>query len=534
MIAEHGIVADPEGRDAGQPRGSAPRARQWRGGHRWLAERGGRRARRHSPRRYSRPCATSSGGESTRAAASLSVSAACPPRSGSSDVSRSGRSGSRFQLGLQRGAGLKPIAQQGQVARAAAPGNQSGQAPGRCRAWPSALRAPGFAAESASSCSHCTSASRASIAGIWVSGARKVGGQQPPARRGHAAVDAAEQASGDVARAVSGKSPGCRGSAASIAICSAALSGAARQGRPPHPSGSRRDRPAGRRQRPARPGRARRNHRGSQRRTAAFSARSPVDAVEAALAGGRRDSGHGFRRNRLGRRQPGQLGLELARAAGNQFEPAGRNIRRGNRPLVAGARRPRPANWRFRCRADVSSVSVPGVTRRTIARSTSALDPRALRASAGLSVCSAIATRLPAADQPRQIGFGRMDRDAAHRDRLAAVRAALGQRDVEACGGRLGVVEEQLEEIAHPVEQQCIPRLGLEAMILRHHRRLLGGRIVGAGHRSFGRANCRRGREEFWASSRLSAWKMARAVPRKISSRPGRHRPAWDRANRFP
>ena len=44
----------------------------------------------------------------------------------------------------------------------------------------------------------------------------------------------------------------------------------------------------------------------------------------------------------------------------------------------------------------VSSVSVPGVTRRMIARSTSAFDPRALRASAGLSVCSAMATRWPA------------------------------------------------------------------------------------------------------------------------------------------
>ena len=43
--------------------------------------------------------------------------------------------------------------------------------------------------------------------------------------------------------------------------------------------------------------------------------------------------------------------------------------------------------------SNVSSVSVPGVTSRMIARSTSAFDPRALRASAGLSVCSAMATR---------------------------------------------------------------------------------------------------------------------------------------------
>ena len=46
--------------------------------------------------------------------------------------------------------------------------------------------------------------------------------------------------------------------------------------------------------------------------------------------------------------------------------------------------------------SNASSVSVPGVTSRTIARFTKAFDPRALRASAGLSICSAIATRCPA------------------------------------------------------------------------------------------------------------------------------------------
>ena len=89
-----------------------------------------------------------------------------------------------------------------------------------------------------------------------------------------------------------------------------------------------------------------------------------------------------------------------------------------------------------------------------------------------------------AADQPREIGFGGMDRHAAHRDRLAVVLAALGQRDVEAWRGGLGVVEEQFEEVAHPVEQQGIPGLGLEAPVLRHHR----GRFVGSGHGSNGSA----------------------------------------------
>ena len=73
-----------------------------------------------------------------------------------------------------------------------------------------------------------------------------------------------------------------------------------------------------------------------------------------------------------------------------------------------------------------------------------------------------------------------MDRHAAHRDRLAAVGAALGQRDVEAGRGGLGVVEEQFEEIAHAIEQQGVAGLVLEALVLRHHRG--GGRRLGPWH----------------------------------------------------
>ena len=71
-----------------------------------------------------------------------------------------------------------------------------------------------------------------------------------------------------------------------------------------------------------------------------------------------------------------------------------------------------------------------------------------------------------------------MDRDSAHRDRLARIRAALGERDVEAGRSGLRIVEKQLEEVAHPVEQQGVAGLFLEPPILGHHR----GRSVGAGH----------------------------------------------------
>jgi hypothetical protein len=81
-------------------------------------------------------------------------------------------------------------------------------------------------------------------------------------------------------------------------------------------------------------------------------------------------------------------------------------------------------------------------------------------------------------DQPREIGFGRVDWNAAHRDRLARIGSSLGQGDIEAGGGNPGVIEEQFEEIAHPIEQQSVARFFLEALVLRHHR----GRGVGSGH----------------------------------------------------
>ena len=132
--------------------------------------------------------------------------------------------------------------------------------------------------------------------------------------------------------------------------------------------------------------------------------------------------------------------------------------------------------------SNVSSVSVPGRDQADDRPLDQCLRPAGLarlgRAFDLLGDGDAVA----APDQPGEIGFRRMDRHSAHRHRLAAVGAALGQSDVEAGRGGLGVVEEQLEEVAHPIEQQRIARLGLEAMILRHHRRLLGR--VAAGHRA--------------------------------------------------
>ena len=77
---------------------------------------------------------------------------------------------------------------------------------------------------------------------------------------------------------------------------------------------------------------------------------------------------------------------------------------------------------------------------------------------------------VPGADQPGEIGLGGVDGHAAHRDRRPLMLAARGQRDVEVGRGHPGVVEEQFEEVAHPVEQQAALGLGLQRQILRHHR----------------------------------------------------------------
>ena len=81
-------------------------------------------------------------------------------------------------------------------------------------------------------------------------------------------------------------------------------------------------------------------------------------------------------------------------------------------------------------------------------------------------------------DQPVEVIVGALDRHAAHADVLAVVLAALGQHDAERAARHLRVVEEQLVEVAHPVEQQAV-RIGrLDLEILRHHRRQAAAAVV--------------------------------------------------------
>ncbi len=70
-----------------------------------------------------------------------------------------------------------------------------------------------------------------------------------------------------------------------------------------------------------------------------------------------------------------------------------------------------------------------------------------------------------------KILVGALDRHAAHGDVLAAMLAALGEHDAERAARHLRVTEEQLVEVAHPVEQQAVRIGGLDLDVLLHQRR---------------------------------------------------------------
>jgi hypothetical protein len=74
----------------------------------------------------------------------------------------------------------------------------------------------------------------------------------------------------------------------------------------------------------------------------------------------------------------------------------------------------------------------------------------------------------------------RVDRYAAHRHPLAPVLAAEGKGQAERLGRGPGVGEEQLEEVAHPEEEQRVRvlRLGGEPLRQRGRSALGGGHLA--------------------------------------------------------
>ncbi len=70
----------------------------------------------------------------------------------------------------------------------------------------------------------------------------------------------------------------------------------------------------------------------------------------------------------------------------------------------------------------------------------------------------------------RKILLDRVMRYAGHLDRRAGGGTALREGQVEQACGFLRVFEEQLVEVAHPVEDKRVGMVGLDAEVLLHHR----------------------------------------------------------------
>ena len=82
--------------------------------------------------------------------------------------------------------------------------------------------------------------------------------------------------------------------------------------------------------------------------------------------------------------------------------------------------------------------------------------------------------RLALADELGKVGLERMHRHPGHHHWLAVGLAAHGQGDVDEAVGLASIVEEELVEVTHPVEDERIGVLRFDAQVLLHHRRVAG------------------------------------------------------------
>ena len=88
-------------------------------------------------------------------------------------------------------------------------------------------------------------------------------------------------------------------------------------------------------------------------------------------------------------------------------------------------------------------------------------------------------------EQPGDVGVDRVVGHPAHRRLAGGSLLPRGEGDIEyRCGGR-GVLEEQLEEVAHPVQQNRVRVVGLDRQVVPEHRRE-GGDVPGRPSRSTG------------------------------------------------
>ncbi len=169
-----------------------------------------------------------------------------------------------------------------------------------------------------------------------------------------------------------------------------------------------------------------------------------------------------------------------------------------------------------------SSVIVPGVTSRTTSRLTTDFGPSLARFRGVLDLL-AHGHAMTQPDEPLQVIVGALDRHAAHGDVGSLVLAALGQHDAERPAGDLGVLEEELVEIAHSVEQEAVRVGRLDLHILRHHGRDAAGVRRRLGRRSGGRLRTRVEDGHGASLPERPRWSQRRAgaIPRRRCRRGG-------------
>ena len=176
-----------------------------------------------------------------------------------------------------------------------------------------------------------------------------------------------------------------------------------------------------------------------------------------------------LRRHQLGRAQPRECGPERFGCALFQLHPPGRNIAGRDAHAFAHRAHRRQHIGAARFEQRVFGQGSGGDEAHDIARDQRLRTGAFARFLGGFGLFGD-GHAAPRADQTGEVILRRMDRNAAHRDRRAAVFAPAGERDIEHAGGNFRVFEEQLEEIAHAVEQQAATGLCLQRKILRHHR----------------------------------------------------------------
>ncbi len=172
----------------------------------------------------------------------------------------------------------------------------------------------------------------------------------------------------------------------------------------------------------------------------------------------------------------GDLRRQRLALAGAEREASGRDVDLGKAVLPAGLIQPHPA--------DAEQHGGAGrVEERLLGDRAGGDEPHDVAPHHGLGAALARLGRVfqlladrdavPGRDQPLQVIIGAMHGHAAHRDVDALVPATLGEHDSERPRGDFGILEEQLVEVAHAVEQERIRVRRLDLDILRHRRRRL-------------------------------------------------------------